>query len=545
MMIHKIIVFGMFLLLPIVGVKGQKVPENQWFFIQSAQEYEISNKGYWDLPGELESIGAGDKHSLKVWEKGGRLDRQYSFMNKGGNVYDIAAALGANTHLVKMEATYTKNGANIQLEGKKGNGSDEIFNRQLFTVKYVGAGRWKIYSDDGRVMCLDNRSSKNGSNIHLWEDHDGAFTEWVFIDVKTKKAVYPIFPDNLSNISHGGRVTNAEILNTIKNIDQTYVSLYNSEKKVFQEMLAINKSNRTMRKAKSIVDDFGDLSDEVGTISSVLGALAKVPYVKVVALPVSTTVDKLSSKLESSNEQVAKMGDAFVMPTHDRFSEVKNAVNGQEAEFAYALNVLIKMKKAYVKAASAISSDPNAQAKFASHTTAINKSLSKMRSVGNSLLPDFKHVRVMNQDIELISGTVNGLSGALHKISNSLSLAKDASDKIDDVMSEEFVGVSLKDILNGAEIPGVDAVIDKGVSKIAGLLDIEFPSVPGVDQFKSKVSDLKNRIGNVEKSQEMLVSHLSELHSATVSLRQPFFMSLAAVPLEHMQQARLVEYSAK
>lgn len=545
-MIQKYIILILFmLLLPVVYAIGQKVPQNKWFLIQSAQEYEISNKGYWDIPGKPQTIGAGQKFDLNVWEKGGEIDRQFSFMNRGGDSYDIAAGIGMNTHAIKMEATFKKNGVKLQLEEKKGNGNDEIFNRQLFTIKYVGAGRWKIYSDDGRVMCLDGKSSKNGKNVNLWEDQDGAFTEWVFIDANTNKVVYPTFPENLSSISHGGKITNPEILKTINNMDQTYMSLYKSEKMVFQEMLAINKSNLTMRKSKSIVEDFDDLNNGVGTIGSVIGYLAKVPYVKVVALPISTTVDKLASGLEKANGQVTKLGSSVVFPSHDFFSKVKGTVDNHEAEFAYAMNVLIKMKDVYIKAAIAASSVPDATNKIVAQTATINNSLSKMRGVANIIAPDFALVRGINNDIVLVASTVNSLSSVLHQIAGSLSAVKDASNAIDDIMKEEFAGVSLKDIFNGAKIPGVDDIIDKAVGEIAKKLDIKFPSVPGVDEYKEKMATLKTSIEKVKNSHKKLEEHLANLHSATASLRQPFFMSLVSVPLEQMQQANLVEYSVK
>lgn len=554
---QKQFIIILMLLMPFANAIGQKVPKH-WYFIQSAQEYEQSNKGYWDVPDFPKKIEANEVQNIQVWEKDEFNDRKYTFTSKGGNSYHIKPGHGHATHYVKMEASFKKNGANIELQAVKGsNGSEDIFNRQLFSVKYVGAGRWKIYSDDGRVLSLENKSSKNGSNLQLWEDSKGAYNEWVFIEEVTGKAVYPEFPANLSTISHGGKISNPKMIEVLKEIDKTYLSLYNIEKLVFKEMENIRESSKTIGKSLSSVNNFDKVNTQISSLSTVLSLAGKIPILTAPVEAITSVLDKAGSVMDKSNDVLSKLGEDIIPPVDERFKKAKKTVYGQEAELAHAMNVLIKMKKVYIEGAIAVSSAPEANInKFVSHTSAMNQSLKNIKSVANSISTDFTNIQAMNKEITAISGTVNSFHNGTKSLANAIKSTQSAANTIDKIMNKKYtVGVaplkksiSLEDALGGASIsdfPYIGDWIDKLTDEMLKALKIKIPAVPGVSAFMTKMTNLKNTSQNVDKSNTQLLLHESKLFNATASLQAPFARSLSTIPFEQMQKSNLINYSVK
>ena len=156
------------------------------YLVQSAQEYGKSQKGFWDIPGSDVLFTKGQ--NLKVWDIGNEHkvgDRLFRFKNIGNGWFEIIPAYTYEAGCVDISGNEQKNGANLHIwEEYKGNA-------QKFKIKPTKDGRYKIYNINGKIICLDGRKSDNGSNVCMWADHAGLFTEWVFIDPVTKKVVKP------------------------------------------------------------------------------------------------------------------------------------------------------------------------------------------------------------------------------------------------------------------------------------------------------------------------------------------------------------------
>lgn len=177
------------------------VPTRKKFYIQSARNYGRDNGGFWDIPGRNVTYKEGQ--NLKVWDLSDRdADRRYAFYQIPNMPYDDAYFIMPEHGLARggriaVRNNERRNGANVQLSGFTGNGAT------YFRFKHQGNGRWKIYNVNGQALCLAGRSSANGSNIHMWDDHDGPWMEWILIDAQTNK---PYNPD----IRPAGRVTDAQ-----------------------------------------------------------------------------------------------------------------------------------------------------------------------------------------------------------------------------------------------------------------------------------------------------------------------------------------------
>ena len=184
-------VFGLFSNPEIQSAKGSKGAassshsrtESDYVYIQSAQEYTFSNRGYWDIGGFNPSYKKGQ--SIKVWELDGGRDRLWKVRNVGGGYVEIIPAY-ATWARVDVQGGNSGNGTNIHVWDANNSAA------QRFRLHHVGGGKYKIFTTSGRVVCLAGRNSNNGSNVHIWQDHNGAFVEWVFIDKNSRRMVHPL-----------------------------------------------------------------------------------------------------------------------------------------------------------------------------------------------------------------------------------------------------------------------------------------------------------------------------------------------------------------
>ncbi len=168
-----------------MSVRGQSIndliPKGEAFFIQSAQEYGKRDMAYWDIPGGEDKIVKGAQ--IKVWGLGDQAkDRRYVIENSSTAGY-VKIHIDGVAGYLDVKGGKNNNGQDLII-WDPGNGWN-----QNFTFKYLGNGRFKIYSQGGKVICLSGRKSDNGNAITIWDDHDGPWMEWCLISVKTRQAL--------------------------------------------------------------------------------------------------------------------------------------------------------------------------------------------------------------------------------------------------------------------------------------------------------------------------------------------------------------------
>ena len=149
------------------------------YYVQSAKEFGKTNKGYWDIPG-YDPYYEKDQ-TIQVYELGEYDDRKFHIELLEDSYVRITPRHGVGLGYLDVAGGSTKNSTDIQLWDKADTPN------QKFKLKEVEDGVYKIYTTKGQVICLEGKSSKNGSNVHIWEDHDVDATKWVFIDPNTKE----------------------------------------------------------------------------------------------------------------------------------------------------------------------------------------------------------------------------------------------------------------------------------------------------------------------------------------------------------------------
>jgi hypothetical protein len=203
--------------------QAQEHPEiiesGKGFWIQSAMNYQKDNGGCWDIPGSPEKIEQGA--NIQVWNIDEGKDRKFFLKTtEDFGVYQIIPADRNGTTMLDVaggEENFKKNGANIATW--RMNGRDW----QKFKFVHLGNGEFKIYTLSDMVICLDGRNNANGTNVHIWEDHDGDWMTWYLIDPETKKAWIPeaqepiFFTEN--NLSYTYQSHSLKFEGMVSNVD--------------------------------------------------------------------------------------------------------------------------------------------------------------------------------------------------------------------------------------------------------------------------------------------------------------------------------------
>lgn len=194
--------FSFMLLVGIAGLNAQTptdVPTGPAirFKIQSAMNYGKNNGGYWDVPGVFQPGTAINRGAnIQVWNMDAHHDRYFTFYKTSvDGYYGIQVGLTNETRIdIKgAKGPSTPNGSNVQVWDR-----NDLTNQQ-FLLHHLGNGRFKIYDrNSGKALCLAGRKNANGTNVHIWDDHNGPWMEWYLIDTETGR---PFVPKSKANFA--------------------------------------------------------------------------------------------------------------------------------------------------------------------------------------------------------------------------------------------------------------------------------------------------------------------------------------------------------
>ncbi len=159
------------------------IPQKE-FWIQSAMSHGTTG-GCLDVPGHPTTGQKGQ--NIKIWDIDDGADRKFKLVPSKNykGYYEIQNALSGGMTLDVSQATTHTKGANIQLWERNNSKA------QQFLFKHLGNGKFKILTVDNYPICLKGKNKANGTNVHIWEPHDGAWTEWYLIDPVTKATFVP------------------------------------------------------------------------------------------------------------------------------------------------------------------------------------------------------------------------------------------------------------------------------------------------------------------------------------------------------------------
>lgn len=96
-------------------------------------------------------------------------------------------------------------------------------NNQQFKFVHLGNGRFKIYDrNSGKAICLAGRKNANGTNVHIWDDHNGPWMEWYLIDSETGR---PFIPKSKANFTSWISSNNTTVIdNYLKDVSSSQLA---------------------------------------------------------------------------------------------------------------------------------------------------------------------------------------------------------------------------------------------------------------------------------------------------------------------------------
>lgn len=165
------------------GIRTNTPDTRGYFFIKQVKSGSYTNgKAYWDQGGAPRRYKRGS--DLKLWSHDKSFDRDQQF------------AIVASRNAKGWYNIRSRNGGYVDISGgKDGNGVKiQVWDKndshaQQFGFKYIGSGKWKIYTRWGRIIAAKGKNTKNGTPLHTWSDHNDRSNEWYLVDVRTKKLV--------------------------------------------------------------------------------------------------------------------------------------------------------------------------------------------------------------------------------------------------------------------------------------------------------------------------------------------------------------------
>jgi hypothetical protein len=161
-----------------------EMPNGKKFIIQSAMNYGKNNGGCWDVPGKPAAIEKGS--NIQVWDLDGGHDRQFTILATNVKLYYEIQVGNTGNSRIDVQGAKKDNGTSITTWDKNNQAN------QKFLFKHLGNGKFKIYDfNSGKAICLAGRNNANGTNVHIWDDHDGPWMEWYLLDAQTKTAFIP------------------------------------------------------------------------------------------------------------------------------------------------------------------------------------------------------------------------------------------------------------------------------------------------------------------------------------------------------------------
>ena len=153
------------------------LPTGKKLMIQSAVHFGRSNKGFWEKPGGGSMAAKGD--NIRVWNLDNAPTKRFTLVKSNERGWYEIYIADIPTSRIDVS------GKNVGIWEK--NGGDN----QKFLFKYLGNGRYKIYTKNGKIVNLANEGARDGTNVQVWHDHDGLHNEWYLLDASTRRAIQP------------------------------------------------------------------------------------------------------------------------------------------------------------------------------------------------------------------------------------------------------------------------------------------------------------------------------------------------------------------
>ena len=542
------------------SIVAQEIPEDQWFWIQSAQEVGKTTNGCWDVPGYPKTIKEGEKQNVTVYTIDNGSDRLYKFEQIDENEYKILPKLGGDDFCVQIEPASKKNSINLLITD-----TDEEETLENFVFTHKGNGVWKIHSLDGRVVCLAGKSSANKTNIQLTNEQAGAWTEWALIDPNTKRRFIPDTEsednDTTDNASLEGVVKSRDLLPELTNIkvdkltgpeakkvvtslDQTYQEVYKFESRLAKLNANIEKVKKILDKTTVVSSKLNALNAKITRTYDALLVFTKIPVVGPAATTLRTTIGLSKGKIDLVNAKVQKLEKPVILPATDGFGKISDISNAFDEKVVSLASKLSSIKSQYSTASScaAGTNDMALIGTFEKKSSGVNQNLTDVNTELINMNKEISKLETMTESIAKIGAPIKTAEKGIKASEKVFNKTDKVAKQIHKVLNKRFkkkilgkkINVSVKDVVSGGKIG--DAFekhaknwASKLLKPVLKGLNVKIPDIPGadkvvdeLDKIKSSMNqftDLNNTISTYSAKTESIQSGLdTQLKECTTGL---------------------------
>lgn len=274
-----------------------RIPEG-YFYIKSAQAGETGEQGFWDQPGYPAIYKQGDSISLYSIDYG--KDQQFRLASAGNGWYNFVSGNGG---YVDVQGRINGDGVKMQIWSPNNSPA------QKFRLQHIGGGRWKIYTSWNRAICTP-RSFANGSAVHTWNDHQGDWMEWCFIDAATG----------------GAEQNNSGAINTDPSyhwkIENTGKNRFTFKSKNDNRYITVS-GNAASNGSKLITSSLKTTNSEWEFV-----IISKGEEKKSTEELVKKRADEINKKVNELNEEVKKKGYKFKVKATDVLNKTVKEITG-------------------------------------------------------------------------------------------------------------------------------------------------------------------------------------------------------------------------
>lgn len=481
------------------------VPVNEYFIIQSMNNVGKNIGGCFDIGGEPKSIKRDEQHNLMVWDYRKAPDRLYKFVKLANGNYKIVPQYAGDGFCVMADSRNWGNSSNVFIGEDKG-----IENE--FKIIYTGNGLWRIQTLDGRIICLDGRSSKNRSNIHLWEKHTAEGTLWALVR-KDDRSVY--YPEGLSDYnSITAELTpgkNSEKF--VKDLDQAYSDIAKMNKRLDNLYNSMGASSSSFSELTSMVERLDVISKNCDDTKEVTSTFHAIPVVGIGAKSATASLNAAKGISGEVNDVISPLSVAGIRLNTIRSSTLQMVNELDEMNIS-----LGKVKKQYADAAKCASesNDPKVKADFEQKSANASNYLASLKKDMGDIDKGIGVLEKLCSSFGRIKGHLAKVDKGIKKTESSVKKIGDGARDVDSKLSHKFkkdikigikplqktikVRISVKDILTGGgAFKKVAKYIGKATKWAGDLVK------PGTDKLKEKIekkipglNELKKEIANIK-----------------------------------------------
>ncbi|MCT4613265.1 MAG: hypothetical protein N4A49_00150 [Marinifilaceae bacterium] len=159
--------------------KPTVLPEGKEFYIQLASKFG-TNSGVLDIKGNNDPE-IPDGANVQVNSINGDRDQIFTFQKTMfPGCFEICSTVRPSSRITTAGNT-KHNGDNVNIK------EDSYTNGQNLFFTHIGDGKYKITTNFGMTLCVENKKASDGTNVYLWKSPQADCAEWYIIDVETKK----------------------------------------------------------------------------------------------------------------------------------------------------------------------------------------------------------------------------------------------------------------------------------------------------------------------------------------------------------------------